>query len=41
VAEKNFRRVNGPELMARVRHGERFKVGLLVATQGGRQKVAA
>jgi len=41
VAEKNFRRVNAPELMARVRDGEVFKDGLPVMTTGDQEKVAA
>lgn len=41
VAEKNFRRVNAPELMARVWAGEEFKDGLPVVTQGTEEKVAA
>ncbi|GAB4255574.1 MAG: hypothetical protein Kow00122_13800 [Thermoleophilia bacterium] len=41
VAEKNFRRVNAPELMARVRAGEVFKDGLPVTSKGDQEKVAA
>lgn len=41
VAEKNFRRLNAPELMARVRQGEVFKDGLPVMTKGAEEKVAA
>ena len=41
VAEKNFRRLNAPELMTRVWAGEVFKDGLPVMTEGDQEKVAA